>query len=361
MSLSVALAHRRGDFRLEARFAAPEAGVTVLFGPSGAGKSTLLAAVAGLLVPEAGRIAFGDEVLLDTSTGTAVPARERRFGVVFQTPRLFPHVDVRGNLLYGRKRSARPASGSADEDAVDALVDLLGIGELLRRRPASLSGGEAQRVAIGRALLTEPRMLLLDEPLSALDAPRRAEVLALLERLRSERGVPMLYVTHRHEEIARLADHVVVVDGGRVVRTGPVEATLASPEAEAHLLDVPTTVIRARVTGHDAEHGLTDLVCPGGHLVVERVDLGVGAELRLGVRATDVTLGRAEPTEISANNILKGRVTTLCSAGESWTDVELDCSGQPLLARITRRSARRLDIAPGDELWALVKSTVLNR
>ncbi len=357
MSLSVAIAHRRGDFRLEARIEAPEAGVTVLFGPSGAGKSTLLAAVAGLLAPDEGRIAFGDEVLLDTAAGTAVPARDRHFGVVFQTPRLFPHLDVRRNLLYGRDRQAEPPS----EGEVNDLVALLGIGSLLDRRPAGLSGGEAQRVALGRALLAKPRMLLLDEPLSALDAPRREEVLGLLERLRGERGVPMLYVTHRQEEIARLADHVVIVDGGRVVRAGPVEATLASVEAEEQLLDAPTTVIRARVTGHDEDYRLTDLVCDGGQLVVERVDLAVGAELRLGVRATDVTLARARPTDVSANNILKGRVTALRWAGESWADVQLDCSGQPLLARITRRSAQRLAIAPGDELWALVKSTTLKR
>lgn len=357
MSLSVAISHRRGDFGLEAQVETPEAGVTVLFGPSGAGKSTLLAAVAGLITPEEGRIAFGDEVLLDTATGIAVPARERRFGVVFQSPRLFPHLDVRSNLRYGHARQAEPAA----ESEVDDLVALLGIGHLLERRPASLSGGEAQRVALGRALLSDPRMLLLDEPLSGLDAPRREEVMALLERLRSERGVPMLYVTHRQEEIARLADHVVIVEGGRVVRTGPVEATLASVEAEEQLLDAPTTVIRARVTGHDEDYGLTDLVCDGGQLAVERVDLDVGAELRLGVRATDVTLARAEPSEISANNILRGQVTALRWAGESWADVELDCHGQPLLARITRRSAQRLGIAPGDTLWALVKSTTLNR
>jgi molybdate transport system ATP-binding protein len=357
VTLSVAITHRRGDFHLEARLRAPEGGVTVLFGPSGAGKSTLLAAVAGLITPKAGRIAFGDEVLLDTAAGIATPARDRRFGVVFQAPRLFPHLDVRGNLLYGHARQPEPAS----EGAFDELVALLGIGQLLKRRPASLSGGEAQRVALGRALLSNPRMLLLDEPLSALDAPRRDEVMALLERLRSERGVAMLYVTHRQEEIARLADHVVVVDAGRVVRAGPVEATLASVEAAEQLLDAPTTVIRARVTSHDEDYGLTDLVCDGGQLTVERVDLAIGAELRLGVRATDVTLARAEPTLVSANNVLKGQVTALRWAGESWADVELDCLGQPLLARITRRSAQRLGIAPGDELWALVKSTTLNR
>ena len=357
MSLELAITHRRGDFALDARLTTPEAGVTVLFGPSGAGKSTLLAAVAGLITPDAGRIAFGGEVLLDTTADLDVPARERRFGVVFQSPRLFPHLDVRGNLLYGRARQAEPASDAE----VEELVALLGIGALLERRPGSLSGGEAQRVALGRALLTNPRMLLLDEPLSALDAPRRDEVMGLLERLRDERGVPMLYVTHRQEEIARLADHVAVVDAGRILRSGPVETTLASVEAEERGLDAPTTVIRARVHAHDAHYGLTDLVCAGGQLVVERMDLAVGAELRLGVRATDVTLARTRPSDVSANNVLEGRATTLRAAGESWIDVELDCAGQPLLARITRRSAERLGIAPGDTLWALVKSTTLTR
>ena len=359
MSLDVDVRHGRGAFRLDARLQAPEAGVTVLFGPSGAGKSTLLAAVAGLLRPEAGRITRGApperEVLLDVAAGTFVPARERRFGVVFQSPRLFPHLDVRANLLFGHARQPAPAP----RNEIDGIVELLGLGDLLDRRPASLSGGEAQRVALGRALLASPAMLLLDEPLSALDAPRRAEVLGLLARLRDERGVPMLYVTHRQEEIARLADEVVILDDGRVVTQGPVETTLAGTAAEAQFPDAPTTVIRARVTGHDG--GLTDLEGAGGRLVVGRVDLAVGAELRLGVRATDVTLARSRPEDVSANNILEGVVTALRDADESWTDVTLDCAGQPLLARITRRSADRLGIAPGDRLWALVKSTMLTR
>jgi molybdate transport system ATP-binding protein len=361
LSLDVDIAHGRGAFRLDARLQAPEAGITVLFGPSGAGKSTLLAAVAGLLRPDRGRITRGappgEEVLLDVAAGTFVPARARRFGVVFQSPRLFPHLDVRGNLLFGHARQATPAP----QAEIDAIVELLGIGDLLGRRSASLSGGEAQRVAIGRALLASPAMLLLDEPLSALDAPRRQEVLGLLARLRDERGVPMLYVTHRQDEIARLADHVVVLDDGRVAAAGPVETTLASAAAEAQLLEAPTTVIRARVAGHDADWGLTDLECTGGHLVVERVDLPEGAELRLGVRATDVTLARSAPEEVSANNVLEGRVVAVRDADDSWADVTLDCGGQPLLARITRRSADRLAIAPGDRLWALVKSTTLTR
>ena len=357
MSLEVVVGHRRGAFELDARFGAPAAGVTVLFGPSGAGKSTLLAALAGLLRPERGRIALGDEVLLDTAAAHFVPARARRFGVVFQTPRLFPHLDVRGNLLYGARRRAPGAAG----EEFDELVALLGIGPLLRRRPRSLSGGEAQRVALGRALLADPRMLLLDEPLAALDAPRREEVLRLLERLRTERAVPMLYVTHRREEIARLADHVVIVEAGRVLRDGPVETTLATVDAETRLLDVPTTVIRARVTGHDEEAGLTDLLCDGGRLAVERLDAAPGTELRLGVRATDVTLARSRPDDSSASNVLAGVVTALDRIGTSWADVRLDCAGQPLLARITYRSARRLAITPGDPFWALVKSTTLNR
>ena len=357
MSLAVRLRHRRGDFTLDLAFDADADGVIAICGHSGAGKSTLLAALAGLLRPEQGRISVAGTTLLDTDTGIDVSVRARRLGMVFQSPRLFPHMDVRANLLFGHARQQHPAP-AAD---IAAIIEVLGIGPLLHRRPATLSGGEAQRVAIGRALLTTPRMLLLDEPLAALDPARREEVMSCLERVRASQRVPMLYVTHRHEEIARLADHVVMIEQGRLLHSGPVESALASVGSDDAGTEAPMTVIRGTVSGHDERFGLTDVTCAAGHLAVARLAADTGADIRLGIRATDITLTLDKPGRTSANNVLESRVTSLRDVGASWTDVRLDCAGQTLLARITRRSVQRLALTPGDRAWALVKSTTLSR
>ena len=360
MSLDVDLTLARGDgsagpaFSLQATFAVPSSGATVLFGASGAGKSTLVALLAGLLRPDAGHVRIDDEVLVDTRTETFLAPHERRLGVVFQEPRLFPHRSVRANLLYGRRRR-----GLAEDAEVTRIVELLGLGDLLTRRPHTLSGGEAQRVAIGRALLTQPRLLLLDEPFTGLDAPRRAEIILQLSRLRDELEVPIVYVTHRREEITQLADRVVQLDGGRIASNRTLEEALASADAAAALDDVPTSLLELQVDAHDEDYALTDLVGAGGRFCIERINAPRGASVRLGIRATDVTLARREPAELSANNVLQGSVTDLVYAGESWADVHLDCAGQRLIARVTRRSAQRLGVARGETLWALVKSTTL--
>ncbi len=348
--LSVRIGHAFPGFALDASFEAPP-GVTALFGRSGAGKTSVVAAVAGLLRPDRGRIAIDGEVLFDRAAGICVPPHRRRVGYVFQDGRLFPHLTVRRNLSYGRRFAARGDGGEMDH-----VVDLLGLGNLLDRRPGRLSGGEAQRVAIGRALLSAPRLLLMDEPLSSLDEPRRAEILPYLEQLRDETRIPILYVSHTLAEIARLATTVVALQDGRVVRAGPAAEVLSDPAA------VPTLGVRAagsllsgRIVAHHAD-GLTEVAISAGRLLLPRVAADVGAELRIRIAAQDVILSRARPEGLSALNILRATVTDLHRGEGPGVAVALRAGEDMLLARITRRSAEMLGLAPGDRCHAVMKA-----
>ena len=352
--LTVDLDHRRGDFRLRAAFAAPP-GVTALFGRSGAGKTTLVDLLGGLVRPERGRVEVGGTVLLDTDRRIDLPRHRRRIGYVFQDARLLPHLSVRQNLLFGRFFAPRGGSGPD----LDAVLDLLGIAHLLARRPAGLSGGERQRVAIGRALLSKPRLLLMDEPLASLDAARKAEILPYIERLRDEAGIPIVYVSHSLPEVTRLADTVVVLEGGRVTAAGPTGEILTR-------LDLPGlsatrdagAVLEATVVRHDAPDDLTALSTRAGELLVPILDLAVGAPLRVQVHARDVTLSVGRPDGVSALNILAGRIAAIgeASVGDPSLLVRLDCAGASLLARLTRRSLAELNLTVGSEVFAMVKS-----
>ncbi len=347
MSLEVRLAHRFGA--RDVAFAAPP-GVTVLFGPSGSGKTTVIRAVAGLLRTDAGRIALDGRVLTDTDAGVFVPPHRRRLGVVFQAPRLFPHRSVRGNLLFGR----------AGARGFDRVVALLGVEALLDRRPAALSGGEAQRVAIGRALLADPAMLVMDEPLASLDAARKAEILPWLERLRDEAGVPILYVSHAAAEVARLATTLVLLRDGRVVGAGPVEAVLADPATALALgPEAAGAVLTARVAAQHAD-GLAELGIRAGRLWLPGIAAPVGAVLRIRIPAGDVLVARERPRAISALNILPAVVTGIAGDGASVA-VGLDLAGDALVARLTRRSALALGLAPGVPCFAILKSVAIAR
>jgi molybdate transport system ATP-binding protein len=352
---------RLGDFRLEARFVAPATGVTALFGRSGAGKTTLVNLLAGLERPDRGRIAVAGEVLFSAEDGIDVPTERRRLGYVFQEGRLFPHYSVRGNLTYGRRRRARRAAVS-----VDAVVALLGLEALLDRRPGDISGGEKQRVAIGRALLAEPRLLLMDEPLAALDAPRKAEIMPFIERLRDELRIPIIYVSHAMEEIVRLADTLVLLSEGRVAAVGPVE------ELTSRLDLRPLTgrheagaVIRAAVAGHDVTYGLSELAFPGGRLRVSHVALPLGTPVRARIRARDVALATTRPAGISFRNIFPARVIEVAADRAPIVDIRLDIGtgGHPvaLWARVTARAVQELALTPGREVFALVKTVALDR
>ncbi len=357
--LSVAVGHRQGAFALSARFETP-GGVTALFGRSGSGKTTLVNAIGGLLRPDRGRVALGDTVLLDTERGLFVPRHRRRIGIVFQEGRLFPHLSVRQNLLFGRWFAPR------DEEGVDVgmVVDLLGIGPLLGRRPAGLSGGEKQRVAIGRALLSKPRLLLMDEPLAALDDQRKAEILPYIERLRDEAGVPIVYVSHSVAEVARLADTLVVLDRGRVSAAGPAADMLArlnvAPLAEARDAGA---VLDARVAAQDEHFGLTTLTTAAGTLRVPRIALSVGAMLRVQVPARDVMLSLGAPSRSSALNVFPAVVVEILPAGDAAgpaAALRLDCNGVALLARVTRLSVVEMGLAPGVPVFAAIKSVALD-
>jgi len=357
--LSVAVGHRQGAFALSARFETP-GGVTALFGRSGSGKTTLVNAIGGLLRPDRGRVALGDTVLLDTERGLFVPRHRRRIGIVFQEGRLFPHLSVRQNLLFGRWFAPR------DEEGVDVgtVVDLLGIGPLLGRRPAGLSGGEKQRVAIGRALLSKPRLLLMDEPLAALDHQRKAEILPYIERLRDEAGVPIVYVSHSVAEVARLADTLVVLEEGRVTAAGPAADMLArlnvAPLAEARDAGA---VLDARVAAQDEHFGLTTLTTAAGTLRVPRIALPVGAVLRVQVPARDVMLSLGAPSRSSALNVLPAVVVEILPAGDAAgpaASLRLHCNGVALLARVTRLSVVEMGLAPGVPVFAAIKSVALD-
>jgi len=352
MSLDVDVGHRLGDFQLDARFTAPP-GLTALFGRSGSGKSTLVNIVAGLIRPQRGRVAVDGQTLVDTDARTFVPAHRRRVGYVFQDGRLFPHFSVRQNLLYGRW-FARGATGGASGDFA-AVVELLGLAALLDRNPDSLSGGEKQRVAIGRALLARPRLVLMDEPLASLDEARRSEIMPYLERLRDRAGVPILYVSHSVSEVARLATTVVILGEGKVAAVGPVADIL--PLAEA---GDGGSVLDAVVARHDEAFQLSVLTSAAGDLQVPRLAAAVGAPVRAYIRSRDVMLSLQPPQDISALNVLAGTVAAIASNG-AQADVRLDCNGATLLARITSKSVERLGLAPGKPVHAVVKSVSFER
>lgn len=354
MSIRVDVSLRRGAFSLEAAFEAGP-GLTALFGRSGSGKTTLIDLIAGLSRPDRGRIEAGGTVLVDTQTGTNLPPHRRRIGVVFQDARLFPHLSVRKNLGYGRFFARLPA----DARDFSAVTDMLGIGHLLDRQPAGLSGGERQRVAIGRALLAGPRLLLMDEPLAALDEARKAEILPYIERLRDEAGVPIVYVSHAVAEVARLAGTVVVLEAGRVAAAGPAEAILRRAdlvpvhEAEAGaLLDMT-------VDGHDPEAGLTRLSGAAGRLLVPSLAREPGARVRVRIPARDVLVATERPAGLSARNVLSGRVTALTPA-RTGVLVEIDCNGAVVAARLTGAAVRELGLEPGRPVLAIVKSAAFD-
>jgi molybdate transport system ATP-binding protein len=352
MSLDVDVDHKRGSFRLQARFTAAP-GLTALFGRSGSGKTSLVSVVGGLIRPDRGRIAIDGQTLVDTARGLFVPAHRRRIGYVFQDSRLFPHLNVRRNLLYGRWFARGKGGATADPGAV---IDLLGIGHLLERNPESLSGGEKQRVAIGRALLARPRLILMDEPLASLDEARRAEILPYIERLRDEAGVPILYVSHSAAEVARLATTVVIMTEGRVTAVGPVLDIL--PLAEA---GDGGSVIEATVGRHDETFQLSVLQSAAGELQVPRLNAPVGAPVRAYIRSRDVMLSLRPPEEISALNVLAGTIASITPTANAQADIRLDCNGAVLMARLTAKSVARLALAPGRTVYAVVKSVSFER
>jgi molybdate transport system ATP-binding protein len=351
MSLSVVLTDKRGDFALAAAFEAG-GGVTALFGRSGTGKTTIVTLVAGLRKPIEGRIVLNDRVLFDSARSIHLPTWRRRVGMVFQEARLFPHLSVRANLTYGRWAGRRKADAH-----FDSVLTLLGLEGFLERRPDSLSGGEAQRVAIGRALLAGPDILLMDEPLSQLDGARRAEILPFLERLAHEGGVPILYVSHVVDEVARLADEIVVLSEGSVAAAGPIEEVFGRIDLGAATGRYEAgVVLSATVAGHDPDFALTSLTFGEAELVVPALERDVGDTVRIRLRARDVAVALGPPMDISIRNVVAAEVAAVDLEQGAFAEVLLSAAGQRLRARITRKSAVELGLQPGRRVHALIKS-----
>jgi molybdate transport system ATP-binding protein len=356
--IQVDVQHRLGSFDLKVQFVS-EGRVTALFGRSGSGKTSLVNIIGGLIRPDHACISLNGDVIVDTKHKVFVPKHRRRVGYVFQEGRLFPHLTVRQNLLYGWWFT--PAAKRLGQLA--SIVELLGIGHLLDRHPRSLSGGEKQRVAIGRALLATPRLLLMDEPLASLDEARKAEILPYLERLRDETEVPIIYVSHSVPEVARLASTMVVMTDGLVVATGPTSDIMARLDLVpfTNLVEAGA-VLEAEILEHDEQFGLTVLGLCGGRLWVPRLNERIlGTKVRVHIRARDVMISTRRPEGLSALNVLRGVVAELGPQRGPILDLRLDCGGQAILARLTQRSVETLGLAQGTPVYAVIKTVGFDR
>ena len=345
----------RREFRLEATLDISLSGVTAVFGPSGCGKTTFLRAIAGLEREARGRVAFDGTTWQDERT--FIPTRDRRAGLVFQDARLFSHLTVKGNILYGHRRT--PAGERLFRP--ETVVHLMDLEPLLGRRVSSLSGGERQRVSFARAVLANPRLLLMDEPLASLDQDRKEDILPFIERLAGELEIPTLYVSHEIDEVVRLASDLVLMSEGRVVAGGPIEEVSNRFDLRSYAgrLDAGS-IIRMRVAGHDAETGITHFAFDGGEVVGPRVDMAEGAEVNLRIRSRDVAIALDRPGRTSILNILPGRVLEIGPNDGPQAHVLLDV-GAPLWARIMRRSVDELELCAGRPVYALIKAVAVDR
>jgi molybdate transport system ATP-binding protein len=357
MFLAVDVSHRLGRFTLEARFTS-KGKLTAFFGPSGSGKTSLLNIVAGILRPDHGSVVLNDRILVDTAKGITVPMYRRRIGYVFQEARLFPHLTVRQNLSYGRWFTPREERTIP----IEQVLDLLNLGHLLDRRPGALSGGEKQRVAIGRALLASPHLLLMDEPLASLDETLKEEILPFIERLRDEAQVPIVYVSHSLAEVARLATTVVSIKEGHVAGVGPPSDVLGRRDLlAADAAGEAGALVEAIVSGQDTVFGLTVIRCDAGILYAPQVALPAGTAVRLRIRARDVMIATAQPTTLSALNVLAAQVVDVQPIEDGLGEVALNCNGIRLTARLTLKSIGALSLVPGRGVYAVIKAVFFDR
>lgn len=354
-AMEIGLRLQHPGFELAVQLCLPAQGITVLFGPSGSGKTSLLRCVAGL-ERAAGRVRIAGQDWQDDDKGVFLPTWQRPLGYVFQEASLFAHLSVRGNLEFGLRRAGAPAA----RQVLDEAVGLLGIGPLMARDPAGLSGGERQRVAIARALVTQPRLLLLDEPLASLDPARRDDILPWLVRLRDELRLPMLYVTHAADELARLADHLVVLEAGRVRASGPVQQVLAAVHSPGVIGEDAGVLLHGQVLAIDARWHLAQLAFEGGVLWLRDAGYQVGQRLRLRLLARDVSVALQPPQGSSIQNLLPGRIDALVpDSHPSQALVRIACGPSLLLARLTQRAVHELGLAVGQEVFAQVKTVAI--
>lgn len=355
--LEVALRHRVGKFEINVEFSAGPGSITALFGPSGSGKTTIVNLIAGLIRPDTGKIAIDNRVLDDTATGAHISTRHRRLGYVFQDSRLFPHFSVEGNLRYGM--GAQPAGHG--HTTFDQVTKLLALTNLLDRRPNSLSGGEKQRVAIGRALLSDPRLLLMDEPLASIDESRRGEILPFIERLRDELGLTIIYVSHATDEIIRLADKVIMLENGRVAANGTVQELMSRLDLKSLMGPGNVgAVLTTSFAAYDPEYDLASLNFDGGTLRVPGLNLPVGTAVRAQILSRDLALSLSAPVDISVLNVFSGKVTEIGEQNGPRVDLRIDV-GTPLIATVTRKSLHDLKLEIGTEVYAMVKAVAIDR
>jgi len=343
------------DFVLDANLDLPGRGVSALFGHSGSGKTTCLRAMAGLERAPCGYLEVNGEIWQDDAKGIFMPTHQRPLGYIFQDAALFPHLSVRQNLEYGQRR----IEAKKRHIKIDATIELLGIGSLLDRMPEKLSGGEKSRVAMARALLSSPSLLLMDEPLAALDIKRKQEILPYLERLHDELSIPVIYVSHAPDEVARLADHLVLLEDGQVIASGPISETLARTDLPPAFADDAGVVLETTVSGHEADN-LSQLDFIDGSLHVGRRKEAPGSRLRCRIHARDVSIALEKPRASSIVNILPAIVTAVAATDTpGHVLVQMRIGSTPMLARITERSQRELGITPGQPVWAQIKGVAL--
>ena len=357
-TLDIRLTLARATFTLDVDLRLPGAGITVLFGASGSGKTSLLRCVAGLELPRAARIMINGDIWHDDAQNIRLPTWRRPLGYVFQEASLFTHLNVKQNLEYGIRRRQSPHAGQVLADA----IELLDIGHLLNRNPDALSGGERQRVAIARALATRPRLLLLDEPLASLDPSRREDVLPWLEKLHDEFSTPMLYVTHSVSELQRLADHVVVLEQGRVKLTGDIHTVLATAPSSLFTGDDTAAVLIGHVESFDSHWSLATVTADALSFQIPHNDLKQGQPVRLLVLARDVSVTLQKPVNTSIQNQIPCRVDAVLPDNHpAQVLVRLRNGPAVLHARITRKASQHLGLTPGQNVWAQVKSVALVR
>ena len=344
-----------GAFRLDVDLRLPGSGISALFGPSGSGKTTLLRCIAGLERPALGQLTINGKVWQDSERGLFLPAHQRALGYVFQQANLFPHLNVFQNVCFGLKRLGKPAAAASLEQT----IDLLGIGHLLDRMPARLSGGERQRVAMARALVLQPDILLMDEPLAALDFQRKQEILPYLTRLHQELDIPLLYVTHARREVAKLADHLVVMHEGRMLAAGPLAETLSRidlPLAE----DAQAAMIwEGHIAAHESEYHLTRIDCAGIELSMPLADGAIGSPVRVQIYASDVSIVLEAPRATSILNVLPATITGMADNRHGQTILRLEVGRLPLLAHITCKSRQLLKLQVGKHIYVQIKGTSL--